>query len=87
MKYLVTACLAAAVFFSAIQVILAQHEARRVFARIQTLETRRDRLNEEWGRLQLELSTWATADRIERLAETRLHMVSPDINSIVLLQK
>lgn len=87
MKILFSIFLAAAVFASAVQVVLAQHQARRLFAEIQTQEDRRDQLNEEWGRLQLELSTWATADRIERLASNRLHMVNPDVDSIVLLRQ
>lgn len=87
MKVIVTLLLAAAVFISAVKVVLVQHEARRIFAQTQALENSRDELNEEWGRLQLEQSTWATADRIERLATSRLHMVSPDADSIVLLQQ
>jgi cell division protein FtsL len=87
MKSLFSVLLAAAVFVSAVEVVLAQHQARRLFAEIQALEDSRDQLNEEWGRLQLELSTWATADRIERLASNRLHMVNPDVDSIVLLRQ
>ena len=87
MKVLPTLLLAAAVMVSAVQVILAQHEARRTFAEIQSLEKTRDQLNEEWGRLQLEQSTWTTADRIERLATTELDMVSPTIDSRVLITR
>ncbi len=87
MKLLSTLFLAAAVMVSAVQVILAQHEARRTFAEIQALEKTRDQLNEEWGRLQLEQSTWTTADRIERLATTELDMVSPTIDSRVLITR
>ncbi|MEJ2761427.1 MAG: cell division protein FtsL [Gammaproteobacteria bacterium] len=87
MKVVLTLVLAAAVFVSAVQVVLAQHRARRLFAELTTLQETRDKLNEEWGRLQLEQSTWATADRIERLARTKLHMISPDVNSIVLLKR
>jgi len=87
MKAALTLLLAMAVFISAVQVVLAQHRARHLFAELTSLQETRDKLNEEWGRLQLEQSTWATADRIERLARTKLHMTSPDVNSIVLLQK
>jgi len=87
MKIIVTVMLAAAVFVSAVKVVLVQHEARRAFAETQALEDKRDALNEEWGRLQLEQSTWATADRIERLARSKLHMVNPDADSIVLLKQ
>lgn len=87
MRFLPTLILTAAVVFSAVQVVLAQHQARQTFAGIQQLEATRDRLNEEWGRLQLEQSTWSRADRIERLATTELDMVSPDTDSIVLLSR
>ena len=87
MKPVLTLLLVAAVFVTALKVVLVQHEARRIFARTQVLENTRDQLNEEWGRLQLEQSTWATADRIERLAGSRLHMISPDADHIVLLKQ
>ena len=32
----------------------------------------------EYGQLQLELSTWATHPRIEKIARDRLHMVTPE---------
>lgn len=85
MKLLFTTLLAVAVFGSAIQVVLTQHQARKTFIELQRLEQARDGLNEEWGRLQLEQSTWATDDRIERVARTRLDMDSPEFNATVLL--
>lgn len=85
MKLFFTVFLIACVFYSGVQVVFYQHEARHKFVELQELEKTRDHLNEEWGRLQLEQSTWATADRIERLATTKLNMTNPDINSIVLL--
>ena len=54
---------------------------------LQKLELARDQLNEEWGRLQLEQSTWATDDRIERIAREKLNMQNPDTSLIVLLAK
>ena len=85
MKFLFTFLLMASVFYSSIEVVFYEHEARHNFVQLQELERARDELNEEWGRLQLEQSTWATADRIERLAVTKLNMISPEIDSIVLL--
>lgn len=85
MRVLLAILLTSAVLISAVQVTLAQHEARRTFAEIRELEETRDRLNEEWGRLQLEQSTWATADRIETLATSELDMVSPQIDSTTVL--
>jgi cell division protein FtsL len=87
MKVILTSVLAACVFFSAVLVVVSQHQARRIFGELQKLETTRDDLNEEWGRLQLEQSTWATDDRVELVARTQLGMVEPENKSIVLLAK
>ncbi len=87
MSRLVMVVLVAAVFASAIEVVLCQHESRKLFVQIQALDRARDKLNEQWGRLQLEQSTWATADRIETLARTKLGMHEPDVNDTILLKK
>lgn len=85
MKTILMLTLMAAVFITAIDVVLAQHKARKDFVEIQELEHQQDELNEEWGKLQLEQSTWATDDRVERLARTELQMTEPDVNSLVLI--
>lgn len=77
--------LAAAVLISALMVVYTRHESRLVFAEIQALEKRRDALNEEWGRLQLEQSTWAMASRLESLARTKLGMQQPSPDQLVLI--
>lgn len=87
MKIIFTLAVVASIFFSALQVVLSQHQARRIFGELQKLETTRDELNEEWGRLQLEQSTWVTDDRVELVARTELNMVEPETKSIVLLTK
>jgi cell division protein FtsL len=87
MKVLVCVLLYCALFVSAVEVVIARHETRKLFIEIQALEKDRDQLNEEWGRLQLEQSTWATDDRIESFARTRLGMKTPDEKSMVLLAK
>lgn len=87
MRTLLIFLLAGTVFVSALKVVVAQHQARKLFIEIQVLEKQRDRLNEEWGRLQLEQSTWATDDRIESIARSRLGMVAPNADSLVLLRR
>jgi cell division protein FtsL len=87
MNVVITGILMACVFMSAVQVVVSQHEARRIFNDLQRLEITRDELNEEWGRLQLEQSTWATDHRIETVARTSLNMTNPDSKSVVLLTK
>ena len=85
MKSVLFAALVIAVVVTALNVVLARHESRRLFVEIQKLEKIRDGLNEEWGRLQLEQSTWATNGRIELMARNELRMILPDHNSVVLL--
>ncbi|OGT84554.1 MAG: cell division protein FtsL [Gammaproteobacteria bacterium RIFCSPLOWO2_02_FULL_61_13] len=81
-----TVALVVAIFLSALQVVLHQHQARKIFVEVQALERERDRLNEEWGRLQLEQSTWATDARVEEVARARLHMLEPEGSAVVLVR-
>ena len=85
MKWLFLSLLILAVFVSAIKIVQLQHASRRLFVEVQQLEKRRDQFNEEWSKLQLEQSTWATHDRIEELAGAKMGMYSPDMGAIVLL--
>lgn len=85
MKYLLISLLALAVFVSALEVVIAQHRARKLFVEIQQQEKIHDDLDELWSRLQLEQSTAATDDRIETQARSKLGMVEPDTDSIRLL--
>lgn len=85
MKSFLFAALTLAVVVTALQVVLARHESRRLFVEIQKLEKVRDSLNEEWGRLQLEQSTWATNGRIESMARSELKMILPDHKNVVVL--
>lgn len=71
---------------SAVGVVKAKHETRRLFTEIQDLERSTDQLNEEWGRLKLEQSTWAANANIETIAIHELEMKLPDINSIILIK-
>ena len=49
-----------AVLGSAVQVIYARHKARDMFVRLEKLNSQRDSLEIEWGRLQLEQSYWSS---------------------------
>jgi cell division protein FtsL len=85
MKYFFLTLLIAAVFTSALEVVINQHRARSLFVEIQEQEKIRDDLNDLWGRLQLEQSTWATDDRIESEAVTRLGMIEPGAKTLKVL--
>ena len=68
----VTAILVVAVVASAVAVVRTHHERRGLLVQLDAVDARRDRLQVEWGRLQIEQSTWAASDRIERIAADRL---------------
>lgn len=85
-KTLAAAALAAAVFASAIAVVYAKHESRKLFVELQGLQKKRDAMNVEWGQLQLEQSTWATHGRIERVARKKLGMIVPSHENVVIVK-
>ena len=87
MRMIVNMLLFIAVFYSAMEVVVAKHETRKLFAEILDLERERDALSEEWGRIQLEQSTWATDDRIESVARTKLNMTSPEQKTILVPER
>lgn len=80
--------LALAVTASAIAVVYSQHRSRALFVELQRLEREQAELDTQWGRLELEQSTWSTRGRIERIARERLDMRLPDFEraEIVVLQ-
>lgn len=79
--------LVVAVIASAVAVIETKHESRRKFVQLQALEKERDKMNIEWGQLQLEQGAWATHSRVERIAGRRLNMRLPDAESTVIIRQ
>ena len=75
-----------AVMFSAIGVGYVNHLERTEFIELQELQKQRDHLNQDWGRLQLEQSTWATHARIEGIARKQLGMSQPNFNEVVVIR-
>jgi len=62
----------------ALGVVTSQHRARKLFQDLESEQERARQLDVEYGQLQLEMSTWATHPRVEKIARDRLRMVSPD---------
>ena len=71
---IVTSFLLLAVVASAVAVVHTHHVRRSLFVELDEVDARRDRLQVEWGRLQIEQSTWAASDRIERVAAEKLNL-------------
>ena len=84
-RVLVPLLLAALVLGSAIGVVYSKHQSRKLFVALEGLNRERDELNIEWGRLQLEQSTWSTHGRIERVARERLGMDLPGPDETVIV--
>lgn len=74
------------VFGSALSVVYSKHLNRKLFVELGQLEQAHDELQVEWGRLQIEHSTWASHDRIRQLARSRLQLHTPSTDSIVLVK-
>lgn len=72
-----------AVAICALGVVTSQHKARRLFQSLESEQERAGQLEIEFGQLQLELSTWATSPRIEKIAREKLHMRTPEPAKIV----
>ena len=69
----------------ALSVVTSQHKARRLFQALESEQERADHLDVEFDQLQLELSTWATSPRIEKIARERLKMRTPEAAKIVVV--
>ena len=60
----------------ALAVIQAQHRSRTYFVELERLKKEARALEEQWGQLQLEQSTWANPARVDALARTRIGLVA-----------
>ncbi len=78
--------LLALVVISALSVVGLRHQSRLTFADLQTLQTERDNLNIEWGRLLLEQGAWSQHQRVEVTARTQLGMRTPGSREVVLIK-
>ena len=66
--------------------ITAQHRARVLFVDLEKEVTAARRLEDDWGRLQLEQSTWAMHQRIELVASKRLQMRVPPAARVRIIE-
>ena len=74
------------IFVSAMSVVFVRSANRQSFLALQAATYERDRLSEEWGRLQLEHATWSLHDLIENEARRKLGMIAPDPGETVVLR-
>lgn len=84
---LAVAVLLLAVVASGVAVVWARHQDRAAFVQLTNLQNQRDALNVEFGRLELEQSTWASPARIESIARGQLGMISPPAESVEMIRE
>ncbi len=84
-RLLLAIALGVALFVSAVATVYMQHHRRMQFVELRKLERERDAMQVEWGQLKLEQSTWATHERIERLALEKLDLHMPAAAEVVLV--
>ena len=84
---IVCGVLAVSVVLTAIVCVYARHESRRQFGQLQQLIAQRDALEVDWGRLQIEQSTWSTHARVESLARKKMGMRSPPPDEIKVVRQ
>ena len=72
-----------AAVFCALSVVTSQHKARKLFQGLESEQERAKQLEVEFGQLQLELQTWATSPRIEKIAREKLRMRTPETDKMI----
>jgi cell division protein FtsL len=81
-----TLILLLAIIVSSVGMVYARHQNRMLFVELQALGYEKDRMDVEWGQLQLEQSTMTTHGQVEQAARTRLGMISPGPDTFVILR-
>ena len=83
------ACLLALVLVlvSSLSVILSTYKSRQLFSDVQLQHRESMQLEEQWGRLLLEQSTWSSHTPIESLAKNKLNMVVPDPARMIVIKR
>jgi len=73
------ALLLALILGSAFATIYSTHACRALYKQLQLLESSQWYLQEDYGRLLLEQSTWASHYRVETVARSELGMRAPNL--------
>lgn len=71
-----------ALMFSALGLVNSQHKARNLYIALEQANQTAKQVNQEYGQLQLEQSTWAMHSRIEQIATQKLQMQVPDAKRV-----
>ena len=75
------------ILFSTFAVIHSTHACRAMYASLQELESSQWYLQEDYGRLLLEHSTWASHYRVEKVAAEELGMQPPGLAQLKVVPR
>lgn len=85
-KFFLVPLLLVTLLVTSLAVIYCKYRSRQLFVEIQNLEKDLDFYTVEWGRLQLEQTTLAEPNRIERLARSKLGLIMPIRKNFVYIK-
>ena len=71
----------------ALGLVTSQHKARKLFSDLEREQARARELEVEYGRLQLEASTWGLHARVEKVAAGTLGMRTPDARRVRIVER
>ena len=71
---------------TAVGIVYSRHQGRELFIELEMLGNERDRMDVEWGQLQLEQSTLTTQGKVERAARDQLGMVTLTADNMVIVR-
>jgi cell division protein FtsL len=74
------------VMVTALGVVYAKHQSRRLFVELQKQQHLSDEMMVEWGRLKLEESAWSSDGRIDQIARNKLDMYIPKADAVVVVE-
>jgi cell division protein FtsL len=69
----------------ALGLVTSQHKARKLFSDLEREHNRARELDVEYGRLQLEASTWGLHSRVEKIAVETLGLRAPEPRRVRVL--
>lgn len=70
----------------ALGLVTSQHKARKLFSDLEREQARARDLEVEYGKLQLEASTWGLHARVEKVAAGTLGMRTPDARRVRIVE-
>ena len=71
--------------FSALGLVNSQHKARNLYIELERANQSAKQIEQEYGQLQLEQSTWAMHSRIESIASEKMQMQVPDAKRVQVI--